>query len=336
LNNKLKVSVVMITYAHENYIREAIIGVLKQTANFDIELIIADDNSPDKTEDVVLSFSEHPNYNWIKYTKHSVNKGMMPNLKWALSQCTGDYIAFCEGDDYWFDPNKLQKQIDFLEANNEYVMSFHDVNVLKKDGSLHENFLTKLPSSWETLEDLAKYGQYIQTNTLVYRNITDKLPDLFFKYPTGDFAIELFIAQYGKIKYFPDVMSVYRYQVGVHSSLAVEDQTKLFNTWLLPIWLYFYGKDNKIISQIMIERIYIYLNNAIETPNGKIYSTYLYDGIGKEYCNSFLHETMKYYENKIIIRKEEAIHEHLKNAGIVYLLKVIFYKIKQNIGLVKR
>ncbi len=322
------VSVVMITYAHEHYIHEAIVGVLSQVVNFDLELIIADDHSPDNTEEVVKSFHTHENYDWIKYTKHTVNKGMMPNLKWALEQCNGNYIALCEGDDYWTDPYKLQKQIDFLEANHDCVMSFHDVKVLKTDGSLHDNFLTKLPSSWETIEDLAKYGQYIQTNTLVYRNVTDSLPDVFFKYPTGDFAVELFIAQYGKIKYFPDVMSVYRYQVGVHSSLHVDDQTKLFNTWLLPIWLYFYTKGNKMISQIMIERIYAYLHIAKTTKNGEIFATYLYDGIGKEHYKSFLNETLEYYENKITISNKEAIHSDLKSASIVYLFKVIIYKLK--------
>ena len=112
------VSVVMITYNHEKYIQQAIEGVLMQKINFHIELIIADDTSPDQTENIVKKIIvEHPNGHWIKYTKHKFNKGVSKNFTWALKQAKGKYIALCEGDDYWTDPLKLQKQVDFLEEN---------------------------------------------------------------------------------------------------------------------------------------------------------------------------------------------------------------------------
>ena len=115
------VSVVMITYNHEAYIQQAIEGVLMQECDFKVELIIADDNSPDNTEVVVKKIlSEHSKASWIKYTKHNANKGMNSNFIWATKQCKGKYIAICEGDDYWTDSNKLQKQVDFLEKNKDY------------------------------------------------------------------------------------------------------------------------------------------------------------------------------------------------------------------------
>ena len=122
----------MITYGHENYIRDAIKGVLMQKVNFEIELIIADDNSPDNTESVVYSFSNHPNYHWIKYAKHKENKGMMPNFIWAMEQTKGKYIALCEGDDYWIDQLKLQKQVDVLETNE-------DLNLITSNALFHHN-----------------------------------------------------------------------------------------------------------------------------------------------------------------------------------------------------
>ena len=119
--NKPIVSVVMITYNHEKYIQQAVEGVLMQQTDFPIELIIADDASPDQTEKIVTTIKKkHPNGNWIKYTRHLQNKGMTENFMWALGQAQGKYIALCEGDDYWTDPYKLQKQVDFLEANEEY------------------------------------------------------------------------------------------------------------------------------------------------------------------------------------------------------------------------
>lgn len=119
--NKPTVSVVMITYGHENFIEEAINGVLMQQCNFDVELIIADDESPDDTEKVIKTIiKNHSKGHWIKYTKHITNKGMQENFVWALNQCTGKYIAICEGDDYWTVPFKLQKQFDFLEKNENH------------------------------------------------------------------------------------------------------------------------------------------------------------------------------------------------------------------------
>lgn len=128
-----KVSVVTITYGHEKYITETLDGVLMQQYDGPVEFIIANDNSPDATDEVVKKyFLENPapsNFE-IKYTKHEANKGMMPNFIWALEQATGQYIALCEGDDYWTDPLKLQKQVDFLENNSAFSMIFSNAKVL--------------------------------------------------------------------------------------------------------------------------------------------------------------------------------------------------------------
>ena len=129
MNRELpKVSVVTITYGHEKYIAETLDGILMQQYDGPVEFIIANDNSPDATDEVVKKyFLENPapsNFE-IKYTKHETNKGMMPNFIWALEQATGKYIALCEGDDYWTDPLKLQKQVDFLESHPDYSVTFH-------------------------------------------------------------------------------------------------------------------------------------------------------------------------------------------------------------------
>lgn len=133
-----KVSVVTITYGHENYITQTLDGVLMQDYPGEIEFIIANDNSPDQTDIVIknyLSSAKIPENYEIKYTKHDANKGMMPNFIWALEHATGKYIALCEGDDYWTDPRKLQKQVEFLEANEEYIIHSARARVIQRGKS---------------------------------------------------------------------------------------------------------------------------------------------------------------------------------------------------------
>lgn len=124
----IKVSVIMVTYNHENYILQAIDGILMQEFDFEMELIIANDNSPDNTDVIIINYLQNkilPKNIIVKYTKHEINKGMNSNFIWALSQAKGKYIAMCEGDDYWNNPLKLKIQVDFLEKNPEFSFSCH-------------------------------------------------------------------------------------------------------------------------------------------------------------------------------------------------------------------
>ena len=121
----MKVSVSMPTYGQENYILDAIKGVVSQQYDGEIEFIISNDNSPDQTDEIIENYLKNtdiPNNISIKYIKHENNIGAIPNFAWTLQQSSGKYIAICEGDDYWTDPLKLQKQVDFLEENEEYTM----------------------------------------------------------------------------------------------------------------------------------------------------------------------------------------------------------------------
>jgi glycosyltransferase involved in cell wall biosynthesis len=131
----------MVTFNHERYIAKAIEGVLMQECTFDIELIIADDCSPDRTDVIVHKYvKKQTREKSIHYTKHEQNKGAISNFMWALRKCKGKYIALCEGDDYWTDPLKLQKQVDFLEGNPDYSMccgGYISNNVISKEQNTH-------------------------------------------------------------------------------------------------------------------------------------------------------------------------------------------------------
>lgn len=210
------VSVVMITYGHEAFIAEAISGILMQQVDFEVELIIADDASPDKTPVVVEGFKEHENFKWIKYTRHTENKGMMLNFIWAMDQAKGKYIALCEGDDYWTDPYKLQKQVHFLEENEEYGLCFTETRTLCEDN------LTGMTADFGTDREIDLYRLWTKdkggsTASMVF--FKDALFSNRFRFFTGygvDVQLVSQILLNGYKAYrIPDVTCVYRLNVGI-------------------------------------------------------------------------------------------------------------------------
>lgn len=183
-----KISVVTITYGHEKFIVQTLDGILMQNYSGEIELIIANDHSPDATDHVIKEYLEVQNIptNFtIKYTKHEKNKGMMPNSIWALEQASGKYIALCEGDDYWTDPLKLQKQVDFLEENREYVACFHKYKELENNTFrdkilplINDDFVitkSNFFDNWytKTLTVIIRRENYQSINLSKYINIRD-------------------------------------------------------------------------------------------------------------------------------------------------------------------
>src|SRR5690554_4287581 len=193
IETEITVSVAMISYNHENYIKEAIEGVLMQKCNFNVELIVAEDNSPDNTEAVVLDLiKNHKNGHWIKYVKHSTNKGMMPNFIWTLNECKGKYIAICEGDDYWTNPHKLQKQIDFLEANEDYALSCHNALKLYIEAEKEKELFTNLKENTDISLDQIVNSWIMPTGSFVFRKeLITPLPEWYSKIYSGDLSLAL-------------------------------------------------------------------------------------------------------------------------------------------------
>ena len=211
---ELKISVCMITYGHEQYIRQAIDGVLMQECDYEIELIIADDKSPDDTKKVVAEIvNNHPNGNWIKYTKHKENKGVVENFIWALNQCTGKYIALCEGDDYWTDPLKLQKQVDFMEANEEYGLICGKANKYFQERNEFDGFFG-VPEAENYETAILAFNDVVTASTLIRK---DKLlecqndcQDLMQKNLFIDTTMWYWFAYNSKIKFVDEISVVYR------------------------------------------------------------------------------------------------------------------------------
>ena len=271
----MKVSVSMPNYGQENYILDAINGVVSQQYTGEIEFIITNDNSPDNTDNVIKKFlatADIPTNITIKYIKHEKNKGAIPNFAWTLEQCTGKYIAICEGDDYWTDPLKLQKQVDFLEANKDYVLCFHKVNILTEEG-IKEDFITSIPENYEERKTLVQEGNYIHTPSVIFRNILqDEYKTLEFRNtPIGDYFLYLLLTKHGKIGFLPETMAIYRHGVGIYSNVNKHKHAKM--NILLFTNLYAIEKDDAI-KNIFYEKLkYLIDCLVIDASNSALLGT---------------------------------------------------------------
>jgi len=208
----------MITYNHEAYIVQAMEGVLMQKCNFSIELIIGEDCSTDKTRQICNDYAlKHSEINLLAT---ETNLGMMPNFIRTLRACTGKYIAICEGDDYWTDPLKLQKQVDFLEKHGDYGLVWTDVDFYYQSTKVFKRsiFKNKISPIYNSFNEILINKAFIAPCTWLYRR--EYSPCGINEYCDGTFPMILDIIAVTKIKYLDEVTSVYRYTQGSASRSA--------------------------------------------------------------------------------------------------------------------
>lgn len=262
------VSVKTLTYNHAPYIKQCIEGVLMQKTDFKFEFVIGEDFSSDGTREICEEYAK--NYpDTIKLIISDSNVGARVNSIRTRESCSGKYMAFCEGDDYWTDPYKLQKQVDFLEANSDYDMvhtncNYFDNNTkmlsrspFDKSYILKEGFL---------FNELIKYNRICTLTACVRHNIIksyikDVNPDIR-EWKMGDYPIWLYLSCNSKIKYFDDNTACYR--VLKNSASHFNDSSSI-NKFLfiesgLNIAIYFskrYDKRNYAKKIISLYKFYI-------------------------------------------------------------------------------
>lgn len=220
-SNKI-LSVVVLAYNHELYIKECLDSIIKQQTDFNFDIIVHDDASTDGTVDTIKEYKEgFPNlFKTIFQKENQFSKDRALFSKIILPQITSKYIAICEGDDFWTHSNKLQKQVDFLEKNPDYVMAFHDVNVLQNKNSnktyKYSPYLTKTLNFNNLL-----YKTEIPTCSIIVRRLSIPLPipEWISDCVMEDTPIKLLIASQGKTRYFPEKMATYRrHDAGITNS----------------------------------------------------------------------------------------------------------------------
>lgn len=224
-------SVMIITYNHAQYISQAIESVLSQQTDYSYEIHVVDDCSTDGTGEIIKNYeTKHPGKVFCHINESNLG---VPNSSYygALHQ-NGEYIAVLEGDDYWIDPNRIQKHIEFLDANRNFVGCANNTIKSFEDGSGKppELFFNVNPKEAHTIKDLIAISSFFHTSSVTLRNIFGgKLPKYFNSPFMCDIFSMIIYAQYGDIRFFPDVAAVYRIHPGGNYSTMNKTKGWMWN-----------------------------------------------------------------------------------------------------------
>ncbi len=258
-----KVSCHIITYNQKNFISKCIDGVLMQQTNFSFELIIGDDNSTDGTREILIQYQKKfPKTITLNLrSKRGTGIPGKENFVSTLEMCKGEYISLCDGDDYWTDPLKLQKQVDFLENNTDYSICFTDYLSFHQQKNTYSksNIYNVLCNRDEfELKDIIKFN-FIPTLTVVYRNTFSPLPKEFEQLYPGDWPLHVLNARNGKIKFLPMISAVYRmHESGVCSSSKPIENYKRYLKSIGIMQTWFSKSSYSIIHAFFVARMIIY------------------------------------------------------------------------------
>tara|TARA_B100000378_G_scaffold190473_1_gene154820 strand:- start:4387 stop:5283 length:897 start_codon:yes stop_codon:yes gene_type:complete len=247
------VSICCITYNHADFIEECLDGFLRQHTNFQFEILIHDDASTDGTSVIIEEYSKnHENlFKPIIQNENQYSKGIRAiNSTFNFPRAKGKYIAICEGDDYWTDPLKLQKQVDFLEENPGFSGVGTNSLVYFENTGEEKLFNKDDRESDLNFENFLKERKF-HTASFLFRN-TLQYPKDFTKVLSGDRLLFLLVALQGKIKYFTDVTCIYRKNDGGISSRATS-KSLIKDLYFIKIL-----KNKLNTSQLIEMRIFIY------------------------------------------------------------------------------
>lgn len=215
LDKQPVVSVVMLAYRHEEFIAQAIEGVISQQCTFPIELIIGEDCSPDRTRDIVLDYQRrYPHI--IRVLIAEANVGMHANGARCVNACRAEFVALCEGDDYWCDPKKLEMQVSELSKNPSAVLVHTDFHQRIGDKILrdfHHTMMTPHLAQGNAFIDLMHMNT-VYTVTAMYRRkaiVEFNEKDLVSNdWPMGDYPLTLYASLMGPVLYLPTATAIYR------------------------------------------------------------------------------------------------------------------------------
>jgi RimJ/RimL family protein N-acetyltransferase/glycosyltransferase involved in cell wall biosynthesis len=260
------VSVFVMVYNHEKYIAECLEGILMQKCNFNFDIVVGEDCSTDKSREILLEYqNRYPGK--FKLLLHETNIGAAKNQMEVFNGCNGKYIAMCEGDDYWIDPLKLQKQVDFLEANEDYVLIHSDIFLKNSSGEnikSARNTISKI-IRWPKNNDsnVVKYlvkGNYIMTLTvLITKNALFKALENIAKndneIATIDYTIFLELSKLGKIHYQHEKTAVYRILPNSASNNTDLDARLSYIESTINISRFYNQKFSVGISKLYFDRV---------------------------------------------------------------------------------
>lgn len=304
------VSIFCLVYNHEAFIRQTLEGFLMQKTNFTTQIVLGEDCSTDGSRAVILEYA-HKYPGKFKLLLHDTNIGALKNQRMVFEHCHGKYIALCEGDDYWTDPLKLQKQVDFLEHNPDFSVSFTNTAIVNEFSKvITEKSITKIEKSIFTHLDMPIFAP---TLTRVMRNVfNDKnaMRDLY-----GDTTILVWASKFGKVHYLDEVTSAYRkHQGGVWSLTSELKKTKMFIKSRLdclkivepPLYLKLY------------KAVYMQILNLKKSPEDL--DMYITDTMSQLKQYQFIHKNDLTFKQKIFLPIINVLVVHALQSGFYHKL----------------
>jgi len=237
--DQITVSIFLLTYNQEQFIAQTINSILMQKANFNFQIVIGEDCSADGTRSICKTFAEKYSNKIKLLPALEKNIGLIANYMRTIKACEGKYIAICDGDDYWIDENKLQKQVSFLEDNPNYSIVYSKLKKLFPDGTFKESIQRKLKQAGD-FDDLV-FENVIPSVTVLFRNRQNisAVPTWITNFPYGDWPTYLWILKDGgKIHFMEEITAVYRMHIGVSAKVRKSSSnTLLVNLGILKcIW----------------------------------------------------------------------------------------------------
>lgn len=238
-NPKVMLTVCCITFNHAKYIKQCIEGLLMQKADFKYQILIHDDASTDGTQEILSDYAkENPIITLVQQTENQYSQGKNPYIEHLIPKAEGKYLAICEGDDYWTDPYKLQKQVDFLENNPTYSMCFHSVTIV--DEIKNTSYSKEVDNSKEFPSSQILLANMLHTVSFVLRK-DDLINSKFLadnKTFGGDRLIVLIMSELGKLYFMKDNMAVYRIHSGGISNMIRTEHIVKYNRMFVGQYLY--------------------------------------------------------------------------------------------------
>ena len=263
--DSIKVSIICNTFNHEKYIEDAIKGFVCQKTNFNYEICIHDDASTDHTKEIIQKYERlYPELIFaIIQTENQYSKGISVNAI-NTARAKGEYIAFCEGDDYWTDPYKLQKQVDLFEKYPDAALVVHGSLIVNARNRFARRKLLLIQEERKlSIEEvLENRGIVAAHNTYMYRNIEDTYPDFFRNLGVLDTTRCIYFALNHSVYYIPEIMSVYR--VGIKGSW--NDRVRLDSVKLVKHYqkeIYFYQQLNQY-TQLKYDKVITKIIHQLE------------------------------------------------------------------------
>ncbi len=267
------ISICCLTYNHENYIEDAINGFLMQKTEFKFEILIHDDASKDKTSEIIKKYEKkYPDLIKPIYQKENqYSKGVKPIFEFLFPRAKGKYIALCEGDDYWTDPYKLQKQVDFLEKHEEFNGIATNSLVITEN---NDNFPFGIKPNRQIKTKELILSRQFATCTLLFRNNIN-IPPVFSELIVGDTPLFILLNEKKPIYYTNEITSVYRYgSQGITKTLGSKKNLE----GLIKLYHYI-NKITKLKYKRIISKKIYYISSSEYKVNKKKLLCYKYSEI---------------------------------------------------------